>query len=101
MSALAARSRALPGWVLLCLSLLALIAGCSARKQDLLQVEKLQRDGQTEAALSGYLRIYAQVPQQQRAAASLIQLRTPACLRNVGRNRQASPTLARPVDDDP
>jgi len=101
MSAVAARSRALTRWVLLCLSLLALIAGCSARKQDLLQVEKLQRDGQTEAALSGYLRIYAQVPQEQRAAASLIELRIAECLWKLGRNREAYTTLQRAVEEYP
>ena len=101
MSAVAARSRALTRWVLLCLSLLALIAGCSARKQDLLQVEKLQRDGQTEAALSGYLRIYAQVPEKQRAAASLIELRIAECLWKLGRNREAYTTLQRAVEEYP
>ena len=101
MSAVAARSPALTRWVLLCLSLLALIAGCSARKQDLLQVEKLQRDGQTEAALSGYLRIYAQVPQEQRAAASLIELRIAECLWKLGRNREAYTTLQRAVEEYP
>ena len=101
MSAVAACSRALTRWALLCLSLLALIAGCSARKQDLLQVEKLQRDGQTEAALSGYLRIYAQVPQKQRAAASLIELRIAECLWKLGRNREAYTTLQRAVEEYP
>ena len=101
MSAVAARSPALTRWVLLCLSLLALIAGCSARKQDLLQVEKLQRDGQTEAALSGYLRIYAQVPQKQQAAASLIELRIAECLWKLGRNREAYTTLQRAVEEYP
>ena len=103
MSAAAARDALLPKRALPCLSLLllVLIAGCSARKQDFLQAEKLQREGKTEAALSSYLKLFAQVPERQKAAGSLLELRIAECLWKLGRNREAYTTLQRAVEEYP
>src|SRR5438874_7391897 len=101
MSAAAARGVTMRKWALLGLSLLALLAGCSARKQDLLQAEKLQREGETEAALASYLKLFTQVPEKQKAAGSLIELRIAECLWKLGRNREAYTTLQRAVEEYP
>ena len=101
MSAAAARGVTMRKWALLGLSLLALLAGCSARKQDLLQAEKLQREGKTEAALASYLKLFTQVPEKQKAAGSLIELRIAECLWKLGRNREAYATLQRAVEEYP
>jgi tetratricopeptide (TPR) repeat protein len=77
------------------------LGGCSARKQDLLRAEKLQRDGQTEAALSRYLKLFSQVPESQKAAGSLIELRIAECLWKLGRNREAYSTLQHAVEEYP